>query len=377
MVLAVTLAGTLGHGSTLLLLAFDTYGIASADETIVPTTIVIGNQRRVAGLAVIVGEPPRHRTRQMEYARERHLDDGRGMTVVIDDGLVQWLLEGDPAIRWRVLRDLTGASEHEVARERSLVATEGWGARLLAAQDRDGGWGGGVYSPKWTSTTYTLLRLLWLGLPSGHPGALRGCDQLWRWQARWRVPETCIVSMLVRLTSAHGYDTARLDGLLEYLLDQQLADGGWNCATRTDKGKHSSFHTSIQALEALEAYAQTGGRLAVRQPLRRGRDFFLQHRLYRSHRTGAVAIRGSTRFPAFPEWHFDVLRGLEHFGQSGARRDARLSDAIEVLRKARRRDGRWPTYSPYSGRQWFQLEPSGASRWNTARVLRVLRWWDD
>jgi hypothetical protein len=296
------------------------------------------------------------------------------MGTEVDSELSQWLLDGDPAVRWRVLRDLTGASERSVARERARIASEGWGARLLAAQDPDGGWGGGVYSPKWTSTTYTLMHLMWLGLPRRHPAALRGCQRLWEWQAGWRVPETCIVGILIHLTSAHGYDAARLDAMVEYLLDQQLTDGGWNCATRDDKGKHSSFHTSILALEALDAYTRLGGRVSATAALRRGREFFLAHRLYQSHRTGAVAIRGSTRFPAFPEWHFDVLRGLELFAQSD-QRDERLRDAIDIVRDARRKDGRWPTYSAYPGRQWFQLEPPGPSRWNTARALRVLRWW--
>jgi hypothetical protein len=114
----------------------------------------------------------------------------------------------------------------------------------------------------------------------------------------------------------------------------------------------------------------------VSAALRRGREFFLNHRLYQSHRTGAVAIRGSTRFPAFPEWHFDVLRGLEHFSQAGQRRDKRLADAVDVVRQARRADGRWPTYAQYPGPQWLTPEPPGASRWNTMRVLRILRWWD-
>jgi hypothetical protein len=298
------------------------------------------------------------------------------MSTQVDDDLLHWLLEGDPAIRWRVLQGLTGASTKEVARERSKVATEGWGARLLAAQNGDGGWGKGVYSPKWTSTTYTLLHLLWLGLPPRHPAALRGCEQLWKWQAGWRVPETCIVGILIRLTSAHGFEADGLDDLVEYLIDQQLVDGGWNCHSRGDKNKHSSFHTSIQALEALDAYNNAGGRVRTREATRRGREFFLAHKLYQSHRTGAVAIPASIRFPAFPEWHFDVLRGLEHFAHAGAPRDERLRDAIDVVRGAARKDGRWSTYSGYPGQQFFRLEEPGPSRWNTCRVLLVLQWWD-
>jgi hypothetical protein len=294
----------------------------------------------------------------------------------VDAATVGWLLEGDPAVRWRVLRDVTDADPDAVAAERARVATEGWGARLLAAQDPEGTWAGAMYSPKWTSTTYTLLRLRWLGLPREHPAALRGCERLWEWQARWRVPETCIVGMLVQLTSAHGYPAERLDALVEYLLGEQQDDGGWNCEARGDRAKHSSFHTSVLALEALDAYAAAGGTVAVAEPARRGRDFFLRHRLYLSHRTGAVAVRGSTRFPAFPEWHFDVLRGLEHFAGAGAPRDDRLGEAVELVRHARSRTGRWHTYAAYPGRQWFPVEPPGDSRWTTARALRVLRWWE-
>jgi hypothetical protein len=294
----------------------------------------------------------------------------------VDRELLDWLLEGDPAIRWRVLRDLVGAPDRKVNQERERVGSDGWGARLLAEQNPDGNWGDGVYSPKWTSTTYTMLRLLWLGLSPGHPAALRACERLWEWQGRWRVPETCIVGILIRLTSYFGYRMEKLDDLVAYLIDQQLDDGGWNCATLTDKGKHSSFHTSIQALEALDAYATTGGAVDAAEPAQRGREFFLTHRLYRSNRTGAVSVRGSTRFPAFPEWHFDVLRGLEHFADTDSPRDDRLQDAMDVLLRARHEDGRWPTYTAYPGRQWFPLEPPGASRWNTLRALRVLRWWE-
>src|SRR5256885_14652653 len=88
------------------------------------------------------------------------------------DPVTQWLLDGDPAIRWQVLRDLIGAAERTVELERRKVARDGWGARLLARQDPEGTWAGalssdgGLYSPKWISTTYTMLTLRDFGLLS-------------------------------------------------------------------------------------------------------------------------------------------------------------------------------------------------------------------
>ena len=53
-------------------------------------------------------------------------------------GVVEWLLESDPAIRWHVMRDLTDQPQDAVIAERARVATEGWGAQLLALQGEDG-----------------------------------------------------------------------------------------------------------------------------------------------------------------------------------------------------------------------------------------------
>ena len=299
--------------------------------------------------------------------------------------LLAWLLDGDPSIRWQVLRDLVGAPQTGIDAERQLVATQGWGARLLALQGPDGRWAGALYSPKWTSTTYTLLLLHWLGLPPRHQQALAGCRQLWN-GARFydggltiaksiRQPETCITSMLILLASSFGLDDDRLDQTVEWLLGQQLDDGGWNCETIRSGSRHGSFNTSISALDALLQYERCGGALAVAEAMDQGRRFFLDHQLYRSHRTGEVANAMFTRFPFPPQWHFDVLRGLEHF-RAGAAPDERVADAVDVIKRARRTDRTWPVYRAYPGKTWFQLESPGPSRWATLRALLVLRWWD-
>jgi hypothetical protein len=299
-----------------------------------------------------------------------------------------WLLDGDPAVRWQVGRDLLDEPEQTVAAERAKVASAGWGARLLSHQDAAGTWGGVLYSPKWTSTTYTLLLLRQLGLPADNAGAQAGCRTLLD-GARWyggglnlaasvREPETCITAIVVSLAAAFRCADERAEGAVSWLLGQQLPDGGWNCETVRSGSRHGSFHTSILTLEALAEWHAAGlGTEEVTAAATRGRTFFADHRLYCSHRTGAVVDPQLTRMVFPPGWHHDLLRGLDHFQAADAPRDERLGGAVERLRSRQRADGSWVLNARYPGRYWFELERAGQpSRMNTLRALRVLRWWE-
>jgi hypothetical protein len=224
---------------------------------------------------------------------------------VADPTTIEWLLDGDAAVRWQVMRDLLDERDDVVAAERARVATSGCGARLLAHQDPEGTWADALYSPKWTSTTYTLLLLRQLGLPGDDPRARTACEVLID-RARYldggvtfaktvAQPETCITAMLVNLAAAFGTVDSRVEHALAWLLDQQLADGGWNCETVRCGSRHGSFHTTIQTLEALHAWTLgSGGGGAVGEAADRGREFFANHRLYRSHRTGDSSTRASS-----------------------------------------------------------------------------------
>jgi hypothetical protein len=299
---------------------------------------------------------------------------------------IEWLLSGDPAIRWQTLRDLTGASKRAVAAARAEVAASGWGARLVALQAPDGEWGGGIYTPKWTSTTYTMLLLRDMGLPARHPQALKACALLldrgvsadggidfWR----SRQSETCVTGMVLSIAARAGVRDARLERLAGNLLNEQMPDGGWNCQ-RSRGATHSSFHTTILALEALTDYGRTSGgsRAAVSAAAARGREFLAVHRLFRSHRTGEIVKPAMLRFSFPAQWHYDVLRALDHFRDAGAGRDPRLAEAIALVEKRRSADGRWNVAGGYAGREHFRMEETGhPSRWNTLRALRVLGWW--
>ena len=301
--------------------------------------------------------------------------------------VVPWLLDGDPAVRWQAMRDLDGASTRAIAAERRRVGREGWGRALLAKQDREGTWGGGLYTPKWTSTTYTMLLLRDLGLPSDDGNAKRACALLLdrglqqdggiQYGGRKGTSETCITGMVLSILGHFQYDDARIDAIAEHLFQQQMPDGGWNCR-RPRGATHSSVNTTISVLEGLRLYERFGGKRsqAARAAQRRGREFLLAHRLFRSHRTGAVINPVFLRLSFPPRWHYDILRALDYFQSAGAPRDERLSEAIGVLCTKRRDDGRWSLENDYRGKTYFNMERVGKpSRWNTLRALRVLRWW--
>jgi hypothetical protein len=305
-----------------------------------------------------------------------------------DQKTLEWLMLGDPSIRWQTLRDLVQADEKLVRMERLQVARTGWGARLLKKQDRDGLWAGSLYNRKWVSTTYTLLLLRQLGLQADHSQAHAGCRVLLDsgfshdqginfWQKRYPHSETCVTGMVLSILCYFHYDDPRVDLLAEHLVRQQMADGGWNCQSYRG-AVHGSFHSTINVLEGLHEYEKFRIDQALPEATKSqqlGREFLLIHRLYRSHRTNKVVHPALTRFSFPPQWHYDVLRVLDYFQAVQAPLDDRLQDALTLVLKKRTPQGRWLLQNRHPGRSWFEMEKAGAaSRWNTLRALRVLAW---
>ena len=303
--------------------------------------------------------------------------------------IISWLLEGDPSIRWQVQRDLLKLSPTKYEAERKKIAKEGWGAKLLALQDPSGTWGGGMYGPKFISTTYTMLTLRLLGLPPNNPQAKRACKLFLDegfytdgginlFSYAWKYSETCVTSMILSLLAYFRYPDERIHSIASFVVSQQMSDGGWNC--ESPKGAtHSSFHTTISALEGLYEYECLfpEKKKAISKVRARGHEFLLTHRLYKSHRTGKVFDAKMTTMPFPPRWKYDFIRGLDYFQACNASRDERMSDAIELLQSKQKKDGTWPMNSGMSGLKYFDLEKAGQpSRWNTLRALRILEWWN-
>jgi hypothetical protein len=282
------------------------------------------------------------------------------------------------------MRDLMNESDEVVARERSRIASEGWGARLLDLQGPDGHWGGGPYIfPGWISTTDTLLLLRDLGLDSTSERA-RKAISLVRDHGTWGPEfdearffegevEPCING---RVLISGAYFGEASDRLVDRLLQEQLEDGGWNC--EAPRSTRSSFHTTICVLEGLLEYEQAkGATTAVTDARLRGQEYLLERRLFRAQSTREVIDPAWTQFSFPTRWHYDVLWGLDYLRRAGVVPDPRVVEAIDLVQKKRDSDGRWPLENPHAGEVHFDLEVGVGkpSRWNTLRALRVLDWY--
>lgn len=324
-----------------------------------------------------------------------------------DELVIGWLLDSDPAIRWQVMRDLTGAPAEEVAAERARVANEGWGARLLALQGADGLWGGAAWNRGWDSTLHVLMLLRDFGLNPASDQA-RHAVNLVRDRVTWKGcgPPECDENSFFagelepcingQVGAVGAYFGQNVHGLINRLLTEQLPDGGWNCEA-VNGSTRSSFNTTICVLEALlehelrvesslEVDADCPGSVdasRVHAARLRGQEYLLERRLFRRKSTGEVIERDRKSSAAwtsfvFPTWwHYDVLRGLEYLRRAGVSPDERVSEAIDLVESRRDSDGRWPLENRHPGRMPVEINEGigQPSRWNTLRALRVLDWY--
>jgi hypothetical protein len=300
-----------------------------------------------------------------------------------EESVIDWLLEGDPAVRWQVMRDLLDEPAETWERERRRVVESGWVAALLGFRGADGEWPKG----RWTDAPWTPLLLVACGLTEGHPA---GRGPIERLLGRF-MPAGASVDgefLLKRVDLCHlGFwlglgahfleEDPRLPALGEAVLSAQLDDGGWNCRVRNyPRTSHSSFHTTFNVLENLRIAVARGivPKRAFGDAEARALEFMLSHRLYRSDRTGEVISERFTQLIYPWHWHYTVLRGLNYLRLTPAIADERLTDPIDMLQEKRKPNGRWPLQTRIPGTLLVEMEKPGQdSRWNTLRALRVLR----
>ena len=303
---------------------------------------------------------------------------------MVSENLIKWLLKGDISVQYQVHRDLLDSEKKQL---RQKIAKEGWGAAFLTCRNQDGHWGRKYYQPKWTSTHYTLLDLKNLGIDpditeiqetlkmvleqeKGEDGGINPSSTI-------KVSDVCLNGMVLNYAAYFGAEEKLLKSIVDFILLQQMKDGGFNCNFNRKGAVHSSLHSTLSVIEGIAEYAKGGYKYRLRELQsveKDSREFILQHRLFRSDRTGKI-IDPKMLMLSYPSrWRYDILRALDYFQSAGMQYEPRMNEAIAILQEKRKVDGTWPLQTRHAGRTHFEMEKVGkSSRWNTLRALRVLK----
>jgi hypothetical protein len=290
----------------------------------------------------------------------------------VDLAAIDWLLGSDePAIRWMTRRDLLGKvvpdDESEVLNGRLV-------RRLLTGQQDDGSFGVHPYK-KWTGAHWRLVSLVELQVPAGEPRVIAAAETVLKWLsgAQHRSKIKKIDGLTRRCASQEGNALAvasrvglandeRTRLLARSLMEWQWPDGGWNCDVSAS-GRRSSFHETLPPTWGLHEYAVATGDAGAGDAARRAAELVLDHRLFRSTRTGDVINQKWLTLHYPPYWHYDVLQALLVLARMGLATEPRANEALDLLEQKRLSDGRW---SP--GAYWWN--PPGSSN----RTEEVVDW---
>jgi hypothetical protein len=303
---------------------------------------------------------------------------------MVEQQLITWLLEGDVSIQYQVHRDLLASVRPEL---QARIATEGWGAEFLSFRRKEGHWGQRFYQPKWISTHYTILDLKNLAISPNNNTIRQSILQVIQ---KLKSPDggilpigtekksdVCVNGMFLNYASYFMIKEAHLESIVDFLLSEQMRDGGFNCNSNTIGATHSSMHSTISVIEGFLEYAKNGYRYRLEELQEaedNSRTFLLQHRLFRSDQTGNIIDKKMLMLSYPSRWKYDILRALDYFQFAEIDYDPRMQDAIDILKKKRRKDNTWPLQAKHPGQVHFDMEKSGKpSRWNTLRAMRVLK----
>jgi hypothetical protein len=303
-----------------------------------------------------------------------------------ENQIIEWLLEGDPAMQYQVYRDLLDTDRKDL---QNKIASEGWGKHYLSCRNSNGHWGDRFYQPKWISTHYTLLDLRNLNLNPDNDTvketiglvlkmgkALDGGIPLGPSTSAYS--DICVNGMFLNYASYFQTAEMQLCSLVDSILQEIMPDGGFNCRTKRSGARHSSFHTTISVLEGLCEFQKSGYKYRMNDILsarKSAGEFILQHKLFLSDRTGEIINKGFLKL-AYPcRWKYDVLRALDYFQYAECNWDDRMDEAINVILNKRNKNGTWNMEAAQPGNVHFVMDAAGKpGRWNTLRAMRVLKY---
>jgi hypothetical protein len=300
--------------------------------------------------------------------------------------VIDWLVSLDPAIASMTRRDLLEESEIRNEWNQSLAEKPGIVSRILSCVDSTTKmWGGGIYSPKYKSTHYTLMDLTFLGIDPTDVHYQEGIhlvsNAMWPPLGLVRKnhhQDMCVSAMMLGML-AYGHSLSpKVNELVDYLIKGQMADGGFNCLwQKVPRPNSSSLHTTLSVLEAIDKYIRCGYLYRMNEVfalIQPAVEFVLTKRMFRSVRTGNIIHPDmlAWRFPS--GWKYSIIRCLDCFQSLDIPYDSRMEEAIHYLVEHADEYGRLPAIAPHPGQYHFRYESTkGPSAFNTLRLCRIVK----
>ena len=290
--------------------------------------------------------------------------------------VIDYLLSGDPVIARLTKKYLLD--------KKVKYIEDGYIGRYISLFNmRKGTWSDAIYAKKWISTHYTLLELKYMEINPKHKvyqKAIRTLmDALWNLEdqvKKGRHLDMCVAGMLLSMASYGKIQDPKMNEIVNYLLRYRMLDGGWNCEwDRKVTSKTSSVHTTLSMLEAIRDYLDNGytyKHAELEKAMQAGIEVLLERELFKSFKDGSPLFNGilSPTYP--PRWKYHTLRALEFLASINYPFDPRMIEALDDLKKHMKgpltRRG-----SQHSGLIHFKLEEETYGRFNTLRMLKVLK----
>lgn len=293
--------------------------------------------------------------------------------------VIEWLMEGDPALQYMTRRFLLNEPECDLSDIGNKIGKEGFGALFLSCRGQSGHWGQYYYQPKWTSTHYTLLDMKNLFIPPETDACRQMCERMLLEclpddgalnLAKSNLPsDICVDGMALNYLSYFCPENKGIKRLLDYLLKHQQKDGGY---TWHLDGFTGDPHTTICVLEGFQQYICSGLVYRLDDVLRANEaalDYLLENNLFMD------AQDKRFRMLSYPfRYHYSVFRALYDCATAQIDYDARMKPAIQWLTDKKGADGKWRLEYLYPGKVHFEMEPRNApSRFITQKALVITR----
>ncbi len=302
----------------------------------------------------------------------------------VTETVITWLLASQtPSIRYLAMTRLAGEAvdSAKAAAARSLIADTGPAASILSQQQDGGHWNHQrhYYSPKYTSSHWSMLLLTELALDPSHPALQAGADHMLRMLepeiAAYRPGDkllwVCLLGNWLRYQLYCGnLEDERVQTVIRYVCEDVLK----GCVCQYNYQLPCAWGVA-RALFGLALIPSDGRTSMVNTALQAGIHFLVnEYHLDKGdypHKSKKHPLWSKTSFPLF--YQADILSTLRLLKELDAHTLPGAQPARKWLLDRRTANGIWRGGSPFAKRtRPIGVEDDAVSRWVTLYARDVL-----